>query len=309
MRFVNNKKVDSLRINFFCVVDLGMKKLCIFVHYSNFNYVPYYVLQYVKELTKFFSEIIIVTNEREISNTDEVRSGGVRLMQVKNEGYDLGMFLKAFETIDVNKYEQIGCLNDSNILLQNLNFLFDWAKENPTDLWGLMDAEIRPSYSTHDGNFHIQSHFLVFNRSSFSTLLSFIEQLNFQEILKIEQVKDLKMKVINDWEIGLSQYFIKNGLTAKGYFHANEYFWEETESISHIKMLEAGVPVIKKKVITSVKPRDLFSGKNYWSKLAKKYAGNIVDLSILLPELQRIRRQYLKNATTQLLKKPFARNE
>jgi hypothetical protein len=74
-------------------------------------------------------------------------------------------------------------------------------------------------------------------------------------------------------------------------------------------MLEAGVPVIKKKVITSVKPRDLFSGKNYWSKLAKKYAGNIVDLSILLPELQRIRRQYLKNATTQLLKKPFARNE
>ncbi|MFB0944961.1 MAG: lipopolysaccharide biosynthesis protein [Spirosomataceae bacterium] len=283
-----------------------MKKLCIFVHYSNFNYVPYYVLRYVKELTKFFDEIVIVTNVREISNTSEFLSNEVRLMQVKNEGYDLGMFLKVYETIDLSEYEQIGCLNDSNILLQSLDFLFNWAKDNPADLWGLIDADICPSYSTHDSNFHVQSHFIVFNRSSFSTLKSFIERLNLAEMLKIEQIKGLKRKVINDWEIGLSQYFIKNGLIVRGYFHANEYFWDGTDSPSHVKMLEAGIPVIKKKVITSVKPRDLFSGKNYWSSLVKKYARDIVDSNILLPELQRIRRQYLKEAATQFLKKPFA---
>lgn len=280
-----------------------MKKICIFIHYANVPYLPYYVIQYVKELNIFFDEILIVSNERELTNASLLLSEHIRLLQVPNEGYDLGMFLKAFATLDSREYEQIGCVNDSNVLLRSLDFLFDWAKENPADLWGLMDADIRPSYSTHQGNFHLQSHFLIVNRSAFSILHAFIEQLNVREITQITKVKELKKRVINDWEIGLSQFFIQNGLTVKGFFHAKDYFWDGTRTLSYVKMLEAGVPVIKKKVITSVTLRNLTQGKNYWSKLVRKYAKDVVDAQILLPELRRLRWQYLLRAAKHLVKK------
>ncbi len=279
-----------------------MKKICIFIHYANVPHFPYYVMAYVQELANFFDEILIVSNERELTNASQLLTKRIRLLQVPNEGYDLGMFLKAFATLDCGEYEQIGCVNDSNILLRRLDFLFDWAKENPVDLWGLMDADIRPDYSTHQHNFHLQSHFLIFNRSAFATLQTFIKQLNFYEFTQIAKVKDLKKRVINDWEIGLSQFFIQEGLTVKGFFHANDYFWDGTKALSHVKMLQAGVPVIKKKVITSITPRNLSQGKNYWSKLVKKYANEPVDTQLLLSELRQLRRQYLMRAAKHLFK-------
>lgn len=278
-----------------------MKRVCIFVHYSNFTYVPYYVIQYVKELTKFFDEILIVTNDREISNTEEVISDNIRLFQVTNEGYDLGMFVKGLSFIKMADYQQIACINDSNVLLQNLDFLFDWAASQPFDMWGLMDSHEKTQYSTHQNNHHVQSHFLVFNKGALSTLKLYLDELDLQRIIETKDLHQVKKLVINDWEIGVSQYLLNHGHQIGAYFH-REDFVNKTEQ-PHIEMLLGGMPTIKKKIITSVKPRDLFAGKYYWSKLVKNYVGDVVDLKILLPELKRIRKTYLVNAAKNLVGK------
>lgn len=276
-----------------------MKKICIFVHYSSQPSIPYYVCAYVNELSKYFDEILIVTNKREIPNPSSIVSDKIKLLQVKNEGYDLGMFFKAFETLNVEKFQQIACINDSNILLNNLEFLFKWSESRSLDMWGLMDSYEKVSYSTHQNNYHIQSHFLVFNRSSFSTLKAYFKDLDLQRIIKTDDLQQVKKLVINDWEIGVSQYLLKKGNKIGAYYHREDYINQRFQP--HIEMLIDGMPTIKKKIITSVKPRDLFAGKNYWSKLVKKYAKEVVQPDKLLPDLKRIRRIYLQNAAKRLL--------
>jgi hypothetical protein len=265
------------------------------------GYIPYYVLQYVKELTKFFHEILIVTNEREILNADKFPSNKTQLMQVKNEGYDLGMFVKAFTSLKFADYQQIACVNDSNILLRKLNFLFEWADNQHLGMWGLMDSHEKTNYSSHQDNHHVQSHFLVFNESVFPTLQSYFDELDLRRIITTKDLQQVKKTVINDWEIGVSQYLLKHGHQVGAYFHREDYINKREQP--HIEMLLDGMPTLKKKIITSVKPRDLFAGKNYWSKLVKNYAGDIVNLEKLLPELKRIRRDYLANAARQLVRK------
>lgn len=277
-----------------------MKKICIFIHYSNFTYLPYYVLQYVKELSLFFDEILIVTNEREISNKSAFLSENIRLLEVKNEGYDLGMFAKGFASLNLNDYRQVACVNDSNVLLGNLGFLFKWAKKQMLDMWGLIDSQEKTNYSTHKNNHHIQSHFLVFNKKALATLVAYFEQLDLQRVIDTKEVAVVKKMVINDWEVGVSQFMIKNGHNIGAYFHRENYIDKEYQP--HIGMLLDGMPTLKKKIVTSVKPRDLLAGKNYWSRLVKKYAQNVVDPSILLPELKLIRRNYLFNAAKQLFR-------
>lgn len=300
---MNNKKVDSDRIDFFCALTLGMKKICVFVHYSNFHSIPYYVLQYVRELSLFFDEILVVTNERKISNKAAFLTEKLTLLEVKNDAYDLGMFAKGFASLDLKNYQQVACINDSNILLKDLNFLFKWAEKQPLDMWGLMDSNEKTNYSTHENNHHVQSHFLVFNKKALPTLTAYFEQLDLQRIIDTEEISEVKKRVINDWEIGVSQFLIKNGHQIGAYFHREKYINKTYQP--HVEMLRDGMPTLKKKIVTSVKPRDLFAGKNYWSKLVKRYAQNVVDPLALLPELKLIRRNYLFNAAKHFFKKPF----
>ena len=121
-----------------------------------------------------------------------------------------------------------------------------------------------------------------------------------QKIVDTKDLSVVKKMVINDWEVGVSQFLIERGHKIGAYFHREDYINKRYQP--HIEMLNDGMPTLKKKIITSVKPRDLFAGENYWSKLVKKHAKSVVDVSILLPELRLIRREYLFNAAKRLFK-------
>jgi len=67
-------------------------RICIFSHYFDENYIPLYVVVYLKELKNYFDEILLVTNSRKIDNAETIESLNIRLLPVENEGYDFGMF-------------------------------------------------------------------------------------------------------------------------------------------------------------------------------------------------------------------------
>jgi lipopolysaccharide biosynthesis protein len=270
-----------------------MKKVCIFIHYFPGDYIPFFVQLYVEELSNFFDEIIVVTNKRKINNADQISNAKVEIIEVDNEGYDMGMFYKAFNTLNVADYQTIACINDSNLLFGKLDFLFEWAAAQNIDYWGLADYG-----SETDENYHIQSHFLVFNKNAIDNLNDFFDTLNLNEYYLEKNPKILKSKIIKDWEIGLSKFLIKNKMRYNSYIVHDEYKerykFNRTINISlklYDKIIENGVPIIKRRIVNSTNLNHLLSLK--WRRLIIKYSENSWDISRLIKELEQLRFNHL----------------
>ena len=279
-----------------------MKTLCIFPHFSTESHIPYYVEVYVHELSRFFDEVLIVTNDREIDNEKVFDPAQIKILKVKNQGYDFGKFYKGFQHVDISAYSQIACINDSNILFGDLSTIFNWSKTIKADMWGLVDANIRPSYATHADCYHLQSHFLVFNKAAIDLLPTFFSTLDLEAIFDGKDIKAIKRRVINDWEIGLSQFMLSKGLRLNAFIDHQNFTEQHQKPVNanifltlYPEVIAAGIPLLKKKVITSVKWRDLTAGKHTWQRLIKRYGSKNLDIKKLVKELKSIRNQHFKN--------------
>lgn len=263
--------------------------ICIFVHYRLKENIPSYVKIFVDELSLHFDEIRIITNERLISNNSF--SDKVSITFEKNEGYDFGKFYKFIKSEDISKYSQIALVNDSNVLINKLDKVFEWGKNNNADFWGLVDSNERPWFSTNEGNYHIQSHFLVFNEKAISELPSFIESLETEKIFSEKNQKLLRRLVINQWEIGLSQFFIRKGLKTDSFLKSSDhehYLKKKEKNITHSipeKLLSQGYPLIKNKIFIQFN-----SGtKNLTNNIEKeilKHGCKDWDLYLIINELK-----------------------
>lgn len=271
------------------------KKLCIYIHFGTDSRLPESVLIYINELKKFYEHFIIVTNERSISNENEAIDSRTTILQVKNEGYDLGMFYKAFQTINPEEFDQIACINDSNVLINELKEVFDWSKKKAFDFWGIIDSHQKPEFSTHADNYHIQSHFLIFNKRAISLLPVFFERVQIQEIYEMTDQKRLRETVINTWEIGLSQFFIHRGLTCGSFINSHSFsqLYGAKAGNATLKLypelIRAGYPLLKKKVITKGKVKDIFRNQSHWKNLVRQYGNENWEIDRLLIELHHLK--------------------
>lgn len=170
-------------------MKVTQKSLCVFIHYSKYPYIPLSVKIYVDEISKHFDQVILVTNQRSGEIDVSYNNKNISTVLVKNEGYDLGMFYKVVQTLDLSAYNQIACINDSNILFNQLLPVFDWSRKLQKDFWGLIDSNQRPVFSTNQNNYHIQSHFIVFNQKAILKLPAFFETLNIQAIFDEKNTK------------------------------------------------------------------------------------------------------------------------
>jgi len=235
-----------------------MRTLAIFVHYSEKDYIPEYVLTYIKELKKYFNDIILATNNRNITNIFQINKlDSVKCFLFKNEGYDFGLFYKSLHSTDLEIYDRISFINDSNILLKPLTEVFKWGNNQNIDVWGLTDSYENVPNSKHIDSYHIQSHFLVFEKKSISSLLDFFDFIKFEEVFKLNLSKrELWLKIVEDCEIGISQYMLSKGLKIGAMYQCEDFVKSGNyKSINiHMKMwrelLQENYPLIKKKIIT-----------------------------------------------------------
>jgi lipopolysaccharide biosynthesis protein len=278
-------------------MNIIQKNLCVFIHYSKYLYIPGYVKIYVEEISNYFDQVILVTNERSVEIENVFNNMKISIVFVKNEGYDLGMFYKVFQTIDISKYRQIACINDSNVLFNELLPIFDWSKTNGADFWGAIDSNQKPWFSTHLNNYHIQSHFIVFNRKAVLKLPSFFETLSIQDILKEKDPAKLRRSVIDRWEIGLSQYMIEQGLSCASFIDSNAYSdlylsGKQTNVVLKLypELIRSGFPLLKIKVITKGKLKDIFRTRSYWKNLISQYGNQNWEIELLIKELIQIKK-------------------
>jgi lipopolysaccharide biosynthesis protein len=271
------------------------KSLCVFIHYSEYPSIPKSVRIYIEELSNYFDQVILVTNQRVITTGLRFPQQNISTTFVKNEGYDLGMFYKIFLTIDTKEYSQIACINDSNILFNELFPVFNWSKKSQFDFWGIIDSDEKPWFSTHQNNHHIQTHFIVFNQKAVAELPSFFKSINIKSIFEENDPIELRRLVIDKWEIGLTQFLTERGLSSGSYVDSQSFsqlhHLDKTTNIGHklyVELIHSGLPLLKKKIITQKSWKDIFHPKKQWEKLIRQYGNPDWNIDELIDELIQI---------------------
>ncbi len=271
------------------------RKLCVFIHYRESQLVPLYVRIYLNELSRFFDQIIWVSNQ---SSSQNDVPPNVRLLSVTNEGYDFGMFYKAVQTVDLQEYHQIACINDSNILFNTLDPVMAWGKRQDLDFWGVIDSHQKPWFSTNAHNYHIQSHFLIFNKRALEKLPVFFQSLDLEMLFQQKDKKKLRQQIIDKWEIGLTQFFLKAGLSVDSFIKSRSFALQhhikKPGNLSHTHyadLVEAGYPLIKKKIILESSPlRHLFRPEKNWDRLLLQYGHPDWKIAEMIDELKHLQK-------------------
>jgi len=236
--------------------------ICLFSHYFDKNYIPNYVLYYLEKLNNVVDELILLTNEREISNVHIVESMGISVNMYENSGYDFGMYYKYLmdNHIDCDK---LILANDSMILFNNLDNVISWVNSHKDYNFLGLTGSIEISY-------HLQSYFLVLDREV---------QKEFLQYLMEHGIKNEFREVVNVYEVGFSKrmlenYKIKSMLPNRLYTEISK-----TNSVVYFpnRLIKNGLPMIKKKVIFNtftdeernfLKSINYSFNNNYWEYLS-----------------------------------------
>lgn len=214
-----------------------MKSICFFSSYFNQEEIPYYVNFYLENLRPFFTELVFITNEKKLNeqSTSFLDTNKIQLLYVSNEGWDFGMWYKAFKIYDVNTYDRIGLVNDSCILFKSPQPFFEWLNKELYDYCGMVDSNAF--------QYHIQSYFIIINKRAIKEV--------YQYFMKHGILADVK-QVIHTYEVGLSAHLQQKGYSLGACYTTKEYKGEYSPTFLIPKeLIERGFPLIKKKIIFS----------------------------------------------------------
>jgi glycosyltransferase involved in cell wall biosynthesis len=233
-----------------------MNSICLFCSYFNSPDIPNYVQYYIKELTRHFTKIIFVTNEKSLSDTSTsfLKTNRIEPFFVTNEGYDFGMWYKAMIKYDVEQYDRLGLVNDSCILFKPLDDYFNWLNKQFIDYAGINDSQ--------EIIYHIQSFFLTINKNAITPTLNYFKneglQVGRQEVIKI-------------YELGLCKHLQELGLKTQAWFPYKKFIQREENPTLYAvhQMIKEGYPLIKRKIIFNS-----FSQKEYQVILTQSFRHN-----------------------------------
>jgi lipopolysaccharide biosynthesis protein len=254
-----------------------MKSICFFSSYFTGNTIPYYIKCYLSELSRHFSQTVLVTNEKEIEAGDNtfLKEKNIELMLVANEGFDFGMWYKCFNHYPVVEYDRIGLVNDSCILFKRLDPVFEVFNKSNWDYAGILDT-VQIAY-------HLQSYFIVINKAAIVPIAEYFRQNGI--------INDFE-QTIRTYEVGISQYLLKNNFSLGSIFSYKINSTTLNPSfISLEELLKAGYPMIKKKIIFGsyrkgeplhLRAINFNFNASYYIRLIKKYnRESIIDFDLL----------------------------
>lgn len=214
-----------------------MQSICFFSSYYHGTQIPAYVKIYLENLKKYFSEIVFLTNEKVFSNSDHeyLNNNNILLRIYVNEGYDFGMWYKAFQEFPVLTYDRIGLINDSCILFKRPDYFFEWLDKNAFDYCGMTDS--------NSIAYHIQSYFLIINKNAIRHVRNYFDEHKI--------VSDIS-SVITQYEVGLCTCLLEKKLKLGACYSFANYNGEHSPMLYFAdKLIKDGIPLIKKKIIFS----------------------------------------------------------
>lgn len=265
-------------------------KLCIFIHYSTKNTLPYNAEVFINELSRHFDKIMVLTNNSKIKHSIFIDNNNIDIAFVGNKGYDFGKFYEYIQSENLENFSEIAIVNDSNVLINKLDKFIYEGRSKGVDFWGGIDSYEKPWFSTHENNYHIQSHFLILFKNALRFLPEFLNTIKIEELYKETDSKKLRRKVINIWEIGLSQFMLSKAMLAGSFISTRKY-----HNIKNIKklnlahsnyeeLIKKGYPFLKKKVACTKKSW-LKKTDNNWKRVILRHGNTDWNLQQIIKEL------------------------
>jgi len=227
-----------------------MKSVCFFISYVEGDHGQ--DMSMVHDLLKCHTKTIIVTNK-------PLAVGGAQVLVMPNLGYDFGFFYRALGQVDVSGYDMLSFVNNSNVLVKGrgLSHFFAWASQQKANLCGITDSFEAPRGVDPARSYHIQSHVLVFKGAAISKLLNFFKKIEFERFFSLTNQSTLRQSIINECEIGLTQYMLSEGESAVSQYSVKHYVSKYNRPINtnmHVhlweELIQCGYPLMKKKILT-----------------------------------------------------------
>jgi lipopolysaccharide biosynthesis protein len=184
--------------------------VCFFASYSYGNEIQEYVFYYLAELKKNNFDIVFISSSplRDI-DIDRLKSVSSLIIEKSNYGLDFSSWYIGLKQLKFGKkYSNVLLVNDSVFgPLYDLADTISIAEKSDVDMFGMTDSR--------EISYHLQSYFLYFK----STIIKSSAWLKFWNDFKLI---DDKQQIISDYEIGLSQFMLKNNFKLGAFSSYNE---------------------------------------------------------------------------------------
>ena len=198
------------------------KNLLIFVHYDKHNILDDHVISLIMFYKRLYDADVVLSTNLPYSaiNKKGIDEELYGFMQRKNAGLDFFAWKNAifeFEN-DIDRVENLIIANDSvyGAINPGESISLPVNVEEPS-VWGATDS--------YEKQYHLQSYLLIFNRAT-------IKLPEFKSFWESVKCLSLKHRIVEFYEIGLSQYFIGAGVElipffdyreVRGCFNENDY--------------------------------------------------------------------------------------
>lgn len=203
------------------------QRWCVYSHFDKNNIVQDYVLNALKKFKDLGIGIIFVSTNPDLNSNsiEALQSLTNTIILRENIGYDFGSYKTGIQFIlaNFNNIKQITICNDSIFgPIFELNSIYENSLNY--DIYGLTDSI--------DHNYHLQSYFIIFNVNAL-TSNSFSKFWNNVELLD-QKTPNFKQKIILDYEVGSSQFFMKEKLNLGCEFGLNRLIQHALKSFTSL---------------------------------------------------------------------------
>ena len=224
--------------------EFNNRELCLFVTFSEHPEIKSYVAAHVRSFVSHNIDVVLIINTnnfdqplRKIESIPE----SVAIYSRENKGFDFGAWSQVMGELDINNLDKLYWVNDSiygPLNNESFNNLIERIRQSKSDFLGLT--------SSQDPFLHLQSYFLVFNKSILRCKEFFIYIKNIMQL-------PTKSIVIDSYETRLTQ-FLKN----LGFNYELIYRLEKLNGGNLIykyprELVEAGFPYVKTQLVKSGK--------------------------------------------------------
>ena len=159
-----------------------MKRICLFAGYSSNNTIEDYVVYFIEQLSKYSDVYYYCDSDLDKNELKKLKPYVKGAYGKRHKKYDYGSWQELVKEIGkekIRKYDELILTNDSCYgPLFPLDNVFETMENKKNDFWGLS-----ASIGYH---IHLQSYFLVFNKSVISTdyLFDFLDNVKQEKSLR-----------------------------------------------------------------------------------------------------------------------------
>ena len=247
-----------------------MRRVCLFAAYDRDGVVDDYVVDYVRELSRFADVYYLADGameESELAKLADITKGA---WGRRHGEYDFGSYARLAEQVGwdlIEQYDELMLVNDSCYLLKPLAEVFARMDARACDWWGLQATKgIFPTRhlpvnqfrdplpmqavrtASVDGfeqdytyDFHIGSYFVVYRKPV-------IDDPEFRRYLGSVVNQSTKLNIVLKYEIGLTHWLIQHGHPFDT-FVSRLYPFHGVFTQWYFRLLDEGFPLLKRRLL------------------------------------------------------------